>query len=281
MTCVAVDVRPAGPAANTHRVPSGARSADVSDEVKMPEPVPPAVPSLEVVGTARPEPEAVVLLAHGGRSHGTDSGRRRRLAYWRMVPFARALERGGRRAGSGGLAVYLLRYRVRGWNGPAMDAYRDVRWALDEIARRHPGRPVALVGHSMGGRAVLRAADGPGVVAVCALAPWLEGDPVAQLAGRAVLIAHGDRERMTDPAESFDYAVRARAVTRRVARFDVHGDGHAMLRRAADWTSLVTRFVFGELGIEPVDRFITKAMQEPAPGGLHTALDTASTGASR
>ena len=101
-----------------------------------------------------------------------------------------------------------------------------------------------------------------------------------QLAGRGVLIAQGDRERMTDPAASFDFAVRARRVTDRIARFDVLGDGHAMLRRAADWSSLVRRFVLGELGVEPVDRVITKAMHEPAPGGLRTAL-TALTGAAR
>lgn len=241
------------------------------------------VPSLEVVGDPHPDPAAVVLVAHGGSSQGRDTGARRRLTYWRMRPFGQQLERAGRhhRTDLGrGVAVYLLRYRYRGWNGAAMDAYRDASWAVGEITRRHPGRPLALLGHSMGGRAVLRAAGEPGVVAVCALAPWLEGDPVEQLAGRSVLIAHGDRERMTDPAASFDFAVRARRVTDRIARFDVLGDGHAMLRRAADWSSLVRRFVLGELGVEPVDRVITKAMHEPAPGGLRTAL-TALTGAAR
>lgn len=248
-------------------------------------------PSLELVGDAHPDPAAVVLVAHGGRSQGRDSGARRSLAYWRMVPFARALERAGRGLGTDGagarpagtapggtgVAVHLLRYRYRGWNGPAMDAYRDVSWAVGEITRRHPGRPIALLGHSMGGRAVLRAAGEPGVVAVCAVAPWIEGDPVEQLAGRSILIAHGDRDRMTDPSASFDFAVRARRVTDRVARYDVPGDSHAMLRRASDWSSLVRRFVLGELGVEPVDRCITKAMQDPAPGGLRTVL----TGASR
>lgn len=248
-------------------------------------------PTLDVVGDAHPDPVAVALVAHGGRSQGRDSGARRSLAYWRMVPFARALERAGRGSGTDsadggslgappggtGVAVYLLRYRYRGWNGAAMDAYRDASWAVGEISRRHPGRPIALLGHSMGGRAVLRAAGDPGVVAVCALAPWIEGDPVEQLAGRSVLIAHGDRDRMTDPSASFDYAVRARRVTDRIARYDVQGDSHAMLRRASDWSSLVRRFVLGELGAEPVDRRITKAMQDPAPGGLRTVL----TGASR
>ncbi|GAA1403312.1 alpha/beta hydrolase [Pseudonocardia kongjuensis] len=241
--------------------------------------MPDPTPQLDTVGRARPEPAGVLLVAHGGRAHSTAPARRRGLAYRRMSPFARAVERAGRgyRTALGtGIATHLLRYRVRGWNGPAMDALQDVRWAVRELTDRHPGRPVVLVGHSMGGRAVLRAAGAPGVVAVCALAPWLDGtDPVAQLAGRAVLIAHGDRERMTDPAASYAYALRAREVTGRVARFDVHGDGHAMLRRAADWTALVRRFVLGELGAEPPDPVVSNAMTEPAPAGLRVALGPA------
>ncbi|BBG00717.1 MULTISPECIES: alpha/beta fold hydrolase [Pseudonocardia] len=241
--------------------------------------MPDPMPWLETAGRTHPAPAGVVLVAHGGRAHSTAPARRRGLAYRRMPPFARAVERAGRehRTGLGsGIATHLLRYRVRGWNGPAMDALRDVQWAVRELTDRHPGRPVVLVGHSMGGRAVLGAAGAAGVVAVCGLAPWLDDtDPVAQLAGRAVLIAHGDRERMTDPAASYAYALRAREVTDRVARFDVHGDGHAMLRRAADWTSLVSRFVLGELGAEPRDPVISNAMTEPAPAGLRVALEPA------
>src|SRR6201991_3105374 len=134
-----------------------------------------------------------------------------------MLPFAWSLA-------AAGSAVYMLRYRYRGWNAPFKDPVLDADWALGEIAERHPGVPVVLVGHSMGGRAALGAAGAPNVVAVCALAPWLGGsDPVDQLAGRTVLIAHGDRERWTSPASSFEYAVRAKRITDRVARFDVHG----------------------------------------------------------
>jgi alpha-beta hydrolase superfamily lysophospholipase len=97
-----------------------------------------------------------------------------------MVPFARALAR------TDGLAVLMLRYRLRGWNGSARDAARDAEEMLAELHRRRPGVPTALVGHSMGGRAVLHAAGAPDVRAVAALAPWLDGtDPVDQLAGRS------------------------------------------------------------------------------------------------
>jgi pimeloyl-ACP methyl ester carboxylesterase len=220
------------------------------------------LPRLEPVSTPA-GPRAVVLVAHGGQSRSHESGERRRLSYWRMVPFARALARPG-------LAVYLVRYRFRGWNGADRDAARDVA----ELLRTD--LPTALVGHSMGGRAVLHAAGSPQVRAVAALAPWLDGsDPVEQLAGRSVLIAHGDRERTTDPRESLAYARRAKQVTDRVARFVVRGDGHAMLRRAPEWHRLVARFVLAELGIEPEDPVITNALRKPTPGGLDVPLEGA------
>jgi pimeloyl-ACP methyl ester carboxylesterase len=226
-------------------------------------------PRVQPIGTPPGPPGGLVLVLHGGRSHGHGNPHSLRPAYLRMLPFARMLAVAGARPPS----VWMVRYRYRGWNAPAMDALRDTEWALERVRRRHPDVPVLLLGHSMGGRAGLWAAGHPSVVAVCALAPWLDGsDPVDQLAGRTVLIAHGNRERLTDPAESFAYAVRARRVTDRVCRFDVHGDGHAMLRRRRDWSSLVRRFVLAELGIEPEDPEITNALRQPVPAGLRAAL---------
>jgi len=228
-------------------------------------------PSASIDVAAEPAPtRGLVVLLHGGRSRGDGRVHRGRLAYRRLLPFARALRRAGR---DRGLAVWLLRYRVRGWNAPDLDPVRDARWALDRAHERHAGVPIVLVGHSMGGRAALRVADDRAVVAVCALAPWIEdGEPVRQLAGRSLLIAHGDRERMTDPRQSYRYAVAARGVASRVARFDVIGDGHAMLRRAGDWTDLVCRYVLGELDMRPVDAEIAAAMAAPSPTGLRTPL---------
>jgi alpha-beta hydrolase superfamily lysophospholipase len=209
----------------------------------------PALPRLEAVGRPPATTAGVVLVLHGGTETSQASAGHRGAAYLRMVPLARMLARRGRPAGA---RVYLLRYRYRGWNEPERDPVQDTRWALGELAARHPGLPVVLVGHSMGGRAALQAAGAPGVVAVCALAPWVVAtDPVDQLAGRAVLIAHGDRDTRTDPRESVAYARRAAEVTDRVEFREVRGAGHAMLRRAREWSTLVRRFVLGVLGREP------------------------------
>jgi len=225
-------------------------------------------PALAVLAPAGPV-RAVALVLHGGSAEDHRAVGRFAPPYLRMVPFARALRRRG-----GCVAVWSLRHRHRGWNAPHLHPVQDARWALAEIRREHPDVPVALVGHSMGGRTALRVAGEPQVVAVCALAPWVEeGEPCEQLAGRAVLIAHGDRERTTDPRQSYRYAVRAKRVTDRVARFAVLGDGHAMLLRAGDWTRLVTDFALGELGVRPVAPRVAEAMAAPAPAGLDVPLD--------
>jgi hypothetical protein len=87
-----------------------------------------------------------------------------------------------------------------------------------------------------------------------------------------VLIAHGDQENMTDPRLSYQFAVRAKQVTSRVCRFEVLGDGHAMLRRAGDWSELAARFVEAELSLREPDQLIEGAMRLPAPEGLRVPL---------
>jgi len=186
-------------------------------------------PALSIRGPAS-QARAVVLVLHGGRA-ASRARARRGLAWARMVPFAWA-------ARADGVAVWLLRYRLRGWNGSSADPVRDARWALAEARRIHPGAPIVLVGHSMGGRVALRLAAEPDVAGVCALAPWIEaGDPIVH--GRArVLIAHGDRDRVTDPAASAALADRIGAVF-----VPVTGETHAMLRRPLVWQRLVSGFV--------------------------------------
>jgi dienelactone hydrolase len=159
------------------------------------------------------------------------------LAHLRMVPFARDLARQRH------LAVFQLRYRIRGWNAPEMSPLPDARWALERIGAAFPDVPVALVGHSMGGRVAFHVADDPAVRGVCALAPWCPPtDPVAQLAGRTVLIAHGTDDRTTDPARSKAYGERAAEVAD-VSFAWVQGEGHALLRKPRVWRDLVRRFV--------------------------------------
>ena len=197
-----------------------------------------------------------VLLLHGGQANSRTAVGRLNPALVRMWPFATAIER---RVGAPDIGIALLRNRYRGWNGADADPVADAMWALDEIARRHGPVPVVLIGHSMGGRAALRAAGHASVTSVAALAPWVtERDPVEQLAGREVLIAHAERDRITDPAASRAYALRAEPVAAHVEYHSVPGGDHAMLRGAAGWHRMVASFVVMQL----------TGAEDLTPGGL-------------
>jgi len=208
----------------------------------------------------RGEVRCVALLAHGGRSRSTAPSGALQPTALRMYPFLLDLHRAGRGAG---LAACQIRYRVRGYNEG--DPVHDVEWALGEIADRHGDVPVCMVGHSMGARSVLRAAGGAHVRAVAALAPWLPpGEPIGQVEGRTVVIAHGTRDRVTSPAGSLAYALAAHDVAERLCRFEVARSGHAMLERFGAWQRLVRRAVLPALGIGSWDDALTRAFSLPA-----------------
>lgn len=191
------------------------------------------------------DPEAVVLVLHGGRETSTAPVRANQLAVIRMLPFAARL----RRHGANRIAIASLRYRVRGWNaapGQVPDPVRDADWALDELERRFPGRPVGLIGHSMGGRTALRV--GGRVQVVAAVAPWLDrSDPIEQLTGRRILLMHGTADRMTSPRQTAAFAERLKRAGQESNLVLVDGDKHAMLGKPRLWHELATQFVLAGL----------------------------------
>jgi dienelactone hydrolase len=192
-----------------------------------------------------------VLILHGGREHGQMATSPRQLSYLRMVDFYWRLRRA-----SADLAVYRLRFRVRGWNAgqPVPDPVSDARYALDEIATRQPGAQIAILGYSMGGRAAFAVADHPSVVGVCGLAPWLpENEPLPRELDRtSYVIAHGTSDRKTSPSLSLEYARRLRAAGGRIARFELPGARHAMLDRPALWRRFALAATLGLVGAAPL-----------------------------
>jgi dienelactone hydrolase len=212
---------------------------------------------------------AVALFCHGGTAASVEPPRERALSLVRMRGIEQFVSAA---AADRGLTTYLLRYRVAGWNGAAADAYADVRWAIDRISAEHGDVPVVLVGHSMGGRAVLRAGGADGVAAVCALAPWTPpGEPVAHLRDRPVVILHGRGDRWVPAGLSAGFAARAHAAGVQVARFTVAG-GHSMLRRAHLWHTFVRDVVVAGAGLAPMRDDVAAALRLPAPGGLAVPL---------
>ena len=180
-------------------------------------------------------PTGVVLMLHGGKDRGTDVVDSRSASWRRSAAMARAIST---EAEASGAAVWLLRYRHRGWNGGA-GPVADARWALDQVRAELGALPVALLGHSMGARTAVRVADDPQVRGVVALAPWFPGgEPVAALAGKRLLAAHGSRDRITSARATRAYVERARHAGADASFVDMGRVGHYLLRRVRTWNHL-------------------------------------------
>lgn len=203
-------------------------------------------PAIDLVALPRDERvSTLVLLAHGGQEHSLDNPHIWRKPLLRMWPLALAARRALARRD--GVAVGLLRYRYRGWNTPHAHAAADLRTVLDRLPASV--ERVALIGHSMGGRAVIRVADHERVAGALALAPWLpEADPVVPLPDRLVVLAHGRDDIRTDPALTSRYASLLRATGTSVAQLLADDETHALMRRYRDWDELARRFVASCLG---------------------------------
>jgi pimeloyl-ACP methyl ester carboxylesterase len=175
---------------------------------------------------------AAVLFLHGGKADSRAPSRPWHLAAVRMGSITQAVAA----AVPDDVFLGAVRYRLRGWNHEDADPLRDARQALAELARLAGEVPVVLVGHSMGGRAALRAAAVPQVRAVVALAPWLPaGEPVAHLRNKDVVVLHGCHDRVTDPRASAAFVRRAGAAGARARFVPVTGGDHGMLRRSGTW----------------------------------------------
>ncbi|MEV6019058.1 MULTISPECIES: alpha/beta fold hydrolase [unclassified Streptomyces] len=204
---------------------------------------PPALMPWHVAPAGSGPTHAAVLVLHGGAADGKAPPRLWNAARARMRPFLRHVTRA---LSDDGTFVGQVRYRHRGWNGADADPVADVLRALDELSALVGEVPVVLVGHSMGGRAALRAAAVPRVRAVVALAPWCpEGEPVAHLRDKRVIVLHGDRDRITDPAESFALVRRAVEAGSAANAVRVAGGDHGMLRRARTWHRVTAATVAG------------------------------------
>ncbi len=181
------------------------------------------------------------------------------LSVLRMVPIARRIAWAGR----GRLAVFRLLNSVRGWDTHHTPV-SDVEWALDQL-RGRLGRalPTCLVGHSLGGRAALLAADQPGVHSVVALAPWVyPADGRRDLDGRQVLIVHGNEDRIASPARAVAVA-KDLGRTARVGYVNVDGGRHSMLRHHRQFDGYAADFaratLLGDRVAGPVARVLDGA----------------------
>ncbi|MEU9321430.1 alpha/beta hydrolase [Streptomyces sp. NPDC048295] len=186
---------------------------------------------------------------HGGRADSLTPPPLLNLPRLRMRPFARTMNQDPRFSD---VLVASVRYRLRGWNGHRADPVQDARRALEELRNTAGPLPVVLVGHSMGARAALRAADDPDVRGVVALAPWCPpGEPVGHLAGRTVMALHDQADRITSATETWNYLRRAHAAGAHVRGIRMPRGHHAMIYDACLWHRLTTACAATVLGLTP------------------------------
>lgn len=189
----------------------------------------PATPAPRLLMTySSRRPRGVVLLLHGGTDASRVPASRWGPSALRMLPVAGAVavsDRGLRR-----VAVARLVNALQGWNGVEQSPVPDARWALAQLRQRWPGVPIAVVGHSMGGRVALHVAGEDSVAVVIGLAPWVtpvETPPM--LAGRRVILLHGTDDTTTNPSASAGLVRRAQGVAGSAVLVRLPGQGHTLL----------------------------------------------------
>lgn len=186
-------------------------------------------------------PAAAVLVLHGGSADSVLPVGAFSLAAVRLLPVARAVARS-----IPDVAVYRLRNSVRGWNGDGAAVLGDARWAVSSIGAAHPGVPVVLVGHSLGGRVAAhlasaggRAEEGGSIIGAIGLAPWLEpNDPVAGLRGVPISVVQGTHDRTIPTRSTEAWLSRAANAGALVQRVVVERGEHTMLRFYRQWHRL-------------------------------------------
>jgi len=206
-------------------------------------------PSLTRRDTDR-HPHGLVLMLHGGKADGRgevgDSSASWRRSAWMLDHISGRLHRAG-------VGVWLLRYGVSGWNerspsGPS--PVPDTRWALDQARRELGDLPVVLLGHSMGGRTAVAAADDPSVVGVVAMAPWLPPhEPNAALAGKPFAAAHGRSDKITSFRQTRAFCRAAEPVASDVELQDMGRVGHYMFRNIPAWNAFAVSRSLSQLGV--------------------------------
>ncbi|MFT3714441.1 MAG: alpha/beta hydrolase [Gordonia sp. (in: high G+C Gram-positive bacteria)] len=185
-------------------------------------------------------PRLAVLVLPGGTDFSYQPFSPLQPSAMRMYPFTASIQ-----ARFGPLVrVHQAGYRVRGWNGGQASPMPYARNALEQVKKRYPDTPIALIGHSMGGRIVANLGDDDAVTDILALAPWWQFADWRKIHdGARVLAIHGENDNLTRPrrTEKGIEELQARGLD---ARFiSVPHGGHAMLDHIGLWQGEALGFI--------------------------------------
>lgn len=183
-------------------------------------------------------PRGVVLMLHGGQVDDVEPLRR-----FDPSPFVVRMMTNNLRKRSPDLAFVRLLNAVGGWNEPTRSPVADAQWALMRLQQIYPGLPIALVGHSMGGRTAFELADADGVRAVVGLAPWLaDAFDEKRFLGVPTMVVHGRADTVTSEEASADLIRRIRLAGGWAIYLSVPG-WHSLAWRAWVWQRQVASFL--------------------------------------
>ncbi|EGD56722.1 hypothetical protein SCNU_00050 [Gordonia neofelifaecis NRRL B-59395] len=195
---------------------------------------------LAPVKTAVRGPELAVLVLPGGTDFSYRPFSPLQGSAVRMYPFTASIQaRFGTR-----VRVRQAQYRVYGWNGSQASPMPYARAALDRLAADHPGVPIAVIGHSMGGRVAAHLGDDERVTDVLALAPWWQFADWRQIRdGVRVRAIHGDADRVTLARRTEKGIAELTARGLDAEYLAVPGGGHPMLDHLGVWQGGTLQFV--------------------------------------
>lgn len=185
-------------------------------------------------------PDLAVLVLPGGTDFSYRPFSPTQGSALRMYPFTASIQtRFGMR-----VRVKQAQYRVYGWNGDQASPMPQARAALDALAGEHPGIPIAVIGHSMGGRIAALLGDDERVTDILALAPWWQFADWRHIHdGVRVRAIHGDADTVTRAPRT------AKGIAELAARgvdaeyLAVPGGRHPMLDHLGVWQGGALRFI--------------------------------------
>lgn len=186
------------------------------------------------------KPDLLVLVCPGGTDFSYEKFSPLQSSALRMYPFTASIQA---RFGTS-VRVHQARYRVVGWNGGQNSPMPYARAALDRLAASHPGIPIALIGHSMGGRIVAQLGADERVSDILALAPWWQFADWRQIHdGARVVAIHGENDTLTRPKRTAKGISELRAKGLDATFISVENGGHAMLDHVPLWHGEALGFV--------------------------------------
>lgn len=184
------------------------------------------------------QPKGVVLMLHGGEVDDVEPLRR-----WDPSPLVVRLMSDNIASRQPDLAFVRLLNAVGGWNEPIRSPVADAEWAMMRLRQVYPGLPIAVAGHSMGGRTAFELAGTHRLAALVALAPWLaDGYDEKRFLDVPTLVVHGRADTVTDEDASADLVRRIRVAGGSASYLSVPG-WHSLGFRSRVWQRQVAAFL--------------------------------------